>query len=84
MAIDPVTQRMCDETGHSCEMCSSDVRNLAAVAHNLSWRLREALKGNDEYWCKVRMYLDDLDRAVATLRPEKDTHFEALDAWRRP
>jgi hypothetical protein len=84
MAIDPATQRMCDETGHACEMCSSDVRNLAAIAHNMSWRLRVALDGEPGHWPKVRLYLEDLDRALATLKPETEAHFAALDAWRRP
>lgn len=84
MAIDGATQRMCDETGHSCEMCSSDVRNLRAVAHNLASRLRQAMAGNHEYWPKVRLMLEDLEKAVETLKPESDNHFKALDDWRRP
>ena len=84
MAIDPATQRMCEETGHSCEMCSSDVRNLAAVAHNLAWRLHKAMAGNHEYWPKVAVLLDDLEKAGEVLKPETDKHFKALNDWRRP
>lgn len=84
MTIDPATQRMCDETGHSCQMCPSDLRNLAAVAHNLSWRVRAAANGESGHWPKIRMMLDDLDQALAAVRPTTDSHFEALNAWRRP
>lgn len=84
MAIDPATQRMCEETGHSCEMCSADVRNLRAVAHNLAWRLREAMAGGHEHWPKVRVMLEDLEKAVESLKPESEKHHKALNDWRRP
>ena len=84
MTTDPATQRMCEETGHSCDMCPSEVRNLAAVAHNLSWRVRATAKGEPGHWPKIRLMLDDLDHALETLQPTTDAHFEAFKAWRRP
>lgn len=79
---DPATQRMCDETGHRCIACPSDVRNIAAVLHNLVNALEAAQR--DGSWSRVWKKLHDARRAVDGWQPIVDAHFAALDAWRRP
>ena len=79
---DPTTQRMCDETGHQCIACPSDVRNIAAVLHNLVNALEAARQDGDFFrvWKKLR----DARAAVDAWQPIVDGHFAALNAWRRP
>lgn len=80
---DPTTQRMMDETGHSCPACPADVRNLSAVARNAAMALTTAIEsGND--WGRARRKLAELNRVLASWRPIVDEHFAALEAWRRP
>jgi len=73
---------MCDETGHNCIACPSDVRNIAAILHNLVNALESAQRDGDFYrvWKKLR----DARRAVDAWEPIRDAHFAALNSWRRP
>jgi hypothetical protein len=79
---DPTTQRMCDETGHHCIACPSDVRNIGAVLHNLVGALESAQQDGDFF--RVWKKLPDARRAVDGWRLVVEGHFAAMDAWRRP
>lgn len=51
----------------SCPMCPWQIRNLAAVAHNLT----HEQPGTAKFWVK----LGDLRRAVEAVQPFADAHF---------
>jgi hypothetical protein len=83
MTTDPATQRMCDETGHSCMLCPEEIRSLASVAHNFAWRVEALLNGSGDPG-KVREHLTDLQSALKEIEPVRKAHFTALNDWRRP
>ena len=80
---DPVTARMCAETGHSCIACPQDVRNLAATAHNAHGAVLAAIGGHGSWERAVRK-LASLKNALEAFRAASDAHFAALEEWRRP
>jgi hypothetical protein len=80
---DPVTARMCAETGHSCIACPQDVRNLAATAHNALGAVLAAMDGHGG-WDRAQRKLASLSRALETFKVASDAHFAALEEWRRP
>lgn len=79
---DPTTEQMRQETGHDCICCPSDVRNLAATAHNLLVRLDAARQSGE--WGQVFRKAEDVRKALELIQTVTDEHFAALDAWRRP
>ncbi len=64
--------------GKPCPMCAHQVRNLAAVAHNLL----SAYDAAD--WSKVRIKIDDLRRAVNTVESLGVAHFADQRHSQRP
>lgn len=82
-STDGTTERMRQETGHDCIMCPTSVRNLSAVATNAlhQW---DANKGDFPDWNRMGRKMEDIRRALESLRIPIDEHFEALNGWRRP
>ena len=80
---DPATAQMCAETGHSCIACPQDARNLAATAHNAHGAVIAALAGNGS-WDRAHRKLAGLKRALEKFGQASDTHFAALNEWRKP
>jgi len=80
---DPVTARMCAETGHSCIACPQAARNLGATAHNALGAVRAALDGTGS-WERAGRKLGSLGRALEQWQAALDEHFAALEAWRKP
>jgi hypothetical protein len=83
VTTDPTTEQMRQETGHDCPACPTDVRNLAATAHNALGALTAARDGVGD-WSRAWRKVEELRTALAILQLTSDAHFAALNAWRRP
>lgn len=62
--------------GKPCPACPMEIRNLAAVAHNLLNRWDMVERGGDACArAKFRQKLEDLRDAVKQVQPLMDAHF---------
>lgn len=64
------------EEAHACIVCPPEIRNLLAVAWNVTvWDPRRAQGRIDRFYLK----LDQLAEALAGLKPLSDAHFAAIE-----